>query len=172
LTSARPPDDLVELGAVRGAYGVKGWVRVEPFAGDSNVLQASRAWWLVGAAAPRLLELTEVRQQAGLLLAKWSGCDTRETADRLKGCRIAIARSEFPRLPDGQYYWVDLIGARVVNRQGVELGRVRDLRRTAAQDLLEIEASSGRMLVPMVAEYIDEVDVGGATIRVDWQADW
>lgn len=172
MTDAGPPADLVELGVIRGAYGVRGWVRIEPFAGDSDLLQALRPWWLVGSGPPQRLEPGEARVHRGLLLAKWSGCDAREAADRLKGCRIAVARSGFPPLPQGEYYWVDLIGARVVNREGVELGRVKDLRRTAAQDLLDVEGASGGLLVPMVAEYIDAIDVNAAVIRVDWQADW
>jgi 16S rRNA processing protein RimM len=67
---------------------------------------------------------------------------------------------------------VDVIGARVVNRQGVELGTVSGLTRNGAQDLLQVQGSDGMLLVPMVPSYIESVDVAAREVRVDWDVDW
>ena len=68
---------------------------------------------------------------------------------------------------------MDLIGARVVNRGGVDLGRVRGLRNNGAQDLLEVRDEQGNeLLVPLVEDYVDAVDTQASVIRVDWEADW
>jgi len=163
---------LVELGAVRGAYGVKGWVRIAPYDAEAEVLRATRNWWLLQQGAPRQLAVSAVRRHAGLLLAKWEGCDSPEAADALKGATIAVARGDFPALAPGQYYWVDLIGARVVNRCGVELGKVRGLRSNGAQDLLEIGGTGPTLLVPLVQTYVDRIDPAQRRIDVDWEADW
>jgi 16S rRNA processing protein RimM len=164
---------LVELGAVRGAYGVKGWVRIAPYDADAAVLQATRVWWLQLEGAVRRIMPTAVRRHAGLLLAKWEGCDSPEAADALKGATIAVAREDFPALASGTYYWVDLIGARVVNRSGVELGEVRGLRSNGAQDLLEVGGAGGStLLVPLVAAYVDHIDLARRRIEVDWETDW
>jgi 16S rRNA processing protein RimM len=171
VREAAPPD-LIGLGAVRGAFGVKGWVRITPFAADAEVLRATRSWWLVRAEAPMRLTVTGVRQHADLLLAKWEGCETPEAADALKGAEIAVARGDFPVLEEGQYYWVDLIGARVVNRRGVELGEVQGLRNNGAQDLLEVGGNGAMLLVPMVEAYIDRIDLPAHRVQVDWEADW
>lgn len=169
----RPPADLVELGTVRGAYGLRGWVRVVPLAGEGEVLRSVRGWWLLGARHPaRRLSVTACRRHGSALVARCDGIATPEAADRLKGHRVAVARSDFPPAGEGQVYWVDLIGARVVNRQGDELGVVSAIRNHGAQDLLEVRAQGAVRLVPIVASYVDEVDVPSRLIRVDWHADW
>jgi 16S rRNA processing protein RimM len=167
-----PRSALVELGAVRGAYGVKGWVKIAPFDADAEVLRATRNWWLLRDGARERLAVTAVRRHAALLLAKWEGCDSPEAADAMRGATIAVARDQFPALAPGRYYWVDLIGARVVNRRGVELGEVQGLRSNGAQDLLEVRGAGSTLLVPMVDAYVDRIDPARRRIEVDWEADW
>lgn len=177
--------DLVELGLVRGAYGLRGWVHVQPYSGEAEVLRKARQWWLLRpqaqGAAPTpwaAVEVTGVRVHGAGLVAKWRGCEEPEAAQAFKGWRIAVARAEFPRLPDGQYYWVDLIGACVINRSGQQLGTVRGLRNNGAQDLLEVEradageAAANPILIPMVEAYVDAVDLVARQIRVDWDVQW
>ncbi len=166
------PSTLVELGVVRGAYGVEGWVRVVPYDADAEVLQATRNWWLVRAGARQRLAVTAVRRHAAVLLAKWDGCETPEAADALKGAAIAVPREDFPALAPGRYYWVDLIGARVVNRRGVELGEVRGLCSNGAHDLLEVGGAGSTFLVPLVDAYVDRIDTAQRRIEVDWEEQW
>ena len=165
--------ELVELGSLRGSYGVRGWVRVVPHQ-DGAVLLAARGWWLKQADALVALKLEGVKQHGagGQLVAKWAGCETKEAADALRGCTVAVARSEFPPLPEGEYYWVDLIGAAVLNRGGDPLGRVTGLRDNGAHDLIEVSGKDGEFLIPLVPAYVDSVDVSAKQITVDWSADW
>ena len=168
-----PPDDLIELGAVRGAYGVKGWVRVAPHDAEAAVLRAARRWWLRARDQVTALDVTGVRRHGGGLVAKWIGCDSPEAADALKGALVAVGRADFPAPRDGEFYWIDLVGARVVNRAGVELGRVTGLRNNGAQDLLEISGDGKtELLVPLVEGYVETIDARNGLIRVDWELDW
>lgn len=171
MSSPAAPADLVALGRLRGAYGVRGWVRLEPYAAEATVLLATRRWWLMGTA-PQPLQVTGCRRQGAALVAKWQGCDTPEAAEALKGGEVAVARADFPPLPEGEHYWVDLVGVKVLNRQGEALGIVQGLRSNGAHDLLEVEQGGISILIPMVPAYVDEVDAAGRTIRVDWQRDW
>ncbi|MCS6945270.1 MAG: ribosome maturation factor RimM [Sutterellaceae bacterium] len=166
------PADLVPLGAVRGAYGVRGWVRIAPYAAEPTVLLACRRWWLLRDSHGEPLTVNAVRRHRTLLLAKWEGYDQREAVESLRGREVAVARAEFPPASAGEYYWVDLIGARVVNRAGVALGVVVGLRSNGAQDVLEIKGQEATMLVPMVDCYIDEIDTASRLIRVDWELHW
>ena len=170
--AAEVPQDLVELGAVRGAYGVKGWVRIQPFDAQAAVLRGAKRWWVRRAGQLIAVDVTASRPHAGLLVAKWSQFDLPEPVDALKGATVAVPRSAFPPLPDGEYYWTDLIGARVVNRADQPLGTVAGLASNGAQDLLQVEGKDGTLLVPMVPAYVDAVDVVARVIRVDWEADW
>ena len=166
-----PPEDLVELGVVRGAYGVKGWVRVQPHSEQATVLRACRYWWLIGDGSRRV-EVAGVRRHGAALVAKLQRCETPEQADAMRGARVAVSRAEFPPAADGEVYWVDLLGARVVNRSGAELGTVAQVLSSGAQDLLEVRQGERVLLVPIVERHVDEVDLGQRLVRVDWELDW
>jgi 16S rRNA processing protein RimM len=171
-----PPADLVELGAVRGAYGVRGSVRIAPFAADGDVLEAVAHWWLVRSNCRERVLVQTCRRHGAAILAKWAGCESKEAADSLKGATVAVARGEFPPLPDGQYYLSDLLGSRVVNRTGEALGAVTGLRASEVAGVLrqwlEVTDRAGTCLIPVVEQYVDEVDAAGKVVRVDWQRDW
>ena len=156
---------------LRGAYGVKGWVRVEPYAAQATALQACRHWWFIGGPAASV-EVTGVRRHGAALVAKLHGCETPEQAERLRGIRVGVARADFPPAGDGEVYWIDLIGARVVNRSGVDLGVVARVLSSGAQDLLEVRCGERVRLVPMVAHHVDEIDPAKRIVRVDWETDW
>lgn len=182
------PKDLIELGVVRGAYGLKGWVRVAPFADDGTVLESVHRWWLLGRSEPQQLVTQGVKRHADSIVAKWEACDSKEVADALKGAKIAVSRSEFPVAGEGEHYLSDVVGRRVVNRQGVELGTVSGLRSGKAQphggaatQWLEVKGKveqrdpgtigrSPPLLIPLVEQYVDVIEAD--TVKVDWEADW
>jgi 16S rRNA processing protein RimM len=176
---AEPADssaNLIELGAVRGAYGVRGWMRVAPFATDGGVLEAVDDWWLIRGTEKRSVTVDSRRRHGTSLLAKLAGCETKEAADALKGATVAVARSRFPALPEGQHYLGDLLGSRVVNRTGEVLGEVSGLRANEVAGVLrqwlEVADGTDTHLIPLVEPYVDEVDVAAKVVRVDWQRDW
>jgi 16S rRNA processing protein RimM len=168
------PPDLVELGAVRGAYGVKGWVRVALRGSDGSVLQNVPTWWLLDHRQARPIVPTAHRRHGAELVAKWPGCESKEQADALKGARLAVPRIAFPAVGDGEVYWADLLGCRVVNRAGDELGVVLGLRENAGGQWLEVggEPHGNVRLIPLVAQYVEAVDPSAREVRVDWDRDW
>jgi 16S rRNA processing protein RimM len=165
---------LIDLGVVRGAYGVKGWIKITPFSTDADTLMRSRQWWLrTEGVSPRLLEVESARKHSGNIVAKWVDFDVPEQCEALKGSTVAVDRSAFPPLAEGEAYWVDLVGARVVNRAGVLLGQVQGVLSNSAQDLMTVKTEAGAvMLIPMVAEYVDSIDAKVGMVRVDWEMDW
>jgi 16S rRNA processing protein RimM len=115
------------------------------------------------------------------VLVKWAGCESKEAADALKGGTIAVARSDFPLLGEGEHYLSDVVGYRVVNRDGFELGAVSGLRiggsesgSGAAAQWLEVEgAQRGQsLLIPLVDQYVEAIESDARVIRVDWQSNW
>jgi 16S rRNA processing protein RimM len=170
------PADLIELGAVRGAYGIRGWARVVPHSTDGGVLEAVRDWWIVRDDDRQRVTVEGCRRHGEAILAKWPGCESKEAADALKGARVAVARAAFPPLPAGEHYLGDLLGSRVVNRSGETLGEVSGLRANEAAGVLRkwLEVTDGgeTHLIPLVEHYVDEVDAAGKLVRVDWQRDW
>ena len=176
MREAAAPADLIALGAVRGAYGVRGWVRIAPHAADGGVLEAVREWWILRDDGVQRVTVEGCRRHGEAILAKWPGCETKEAADALKGAAVAVARGAFPALPEGEHYLGDVLGSRVVNRSGEVLGEVSGLRASEAAGVrrqwLEVADGSQTRLIPLVEQYVDEVDAAGKLVRVDWQRDW
>jgi 16S rRNA processing protein RimM len=171
------PPDLIELGAVRGAYGIKGWIRVVPYAAEGGVLLAVSDWWLTRSGdSGKQVAVDQRRRHGAAILAKLPGFETKEAADALKGTTVAVARSAFPPLEPGEHYVTDLLGSRVVNRAGEVLGEVVGLRDSQAageaRQWLEVADQAEIRLIPLIESYVDEVDAAGRVIRVDWQRDW
>ena len=180
------PDDAVEVGRVIGAWGIKGGIRVMPFSKDPKALVSSKRWFVrppeapgpktVLGAMPPLLRIVTSKTQGDDVVATAQELPDRNAAEGMKGARIFIARSSFPTAGDGEYYWIDLLGLNVVNREGVALGVVKDLLSTGPQTVLVIEAveeeKTIERMVPFVAVYIDAVDLPGKRITVDWQPDY
>lgn len=185
------PDDAVELGRIQDAWGIKGWVRILPHSADTSALLASPQWFLQPPEArfargfsaftgSVTIAVGEVKVHADGLVARLDGVNDRSAAEALKGVRIHLPRSAFPETRDGEYYWVDLIGLDVFNREGVHLGIVRDLMPTGPTSVLVLEYAdtvdgveqTAERMIPFVAAYIDDVDKAQRRITADWQPDY
>lgn len=175
------PPDLVDLGTVRGAYGVKGWAKLALPGSDGSVLQQATTWWLRTDERAVPVAQQGMRRHGAAWLAKWSGCETPEQVESLKSATLAVPRSAFPPAAEGQWYWVDLLGSTVVNRQNEVLGVVAGLRENSGGQWLEVQGSereggdagaSGVLLIPMVDQYVESVDISGRRVQVDWARDW
>ena len=176
------PADAIEIGRIVGAWGIKGAFKVVPHAADPQALYSSRRWYLqapVGSrrSVPSVLRLTQVREQAALVVASAQEVPDRNAAEALAGATVFVSRASFPTAGEGEYYWVDLIGLAVVNRDGLLLGRVEGLIDTGVHSVLrvtppELAADSEERLIPFVGAYIDGVDIAAKRITVDWQPDY
>jgi 16S rRNA processing protein RimM len=176
------PADAVEVGRIAGAWGVKGALRVHPYAASAQALFGSRRWFLraadgsrPAAAQPSLLRITSAREQGQAIVATADGVVDRDDAEALRGARIFVSRGSFPTPEAGEYYWVDLIGCRVVNRDGVDLGEVHDLMDLGPHAVLQVrpdDPQADERLIPFVAAYVDDVDVAARRIHVDWAVDY
>ena len=183
LEPAELPADAVEVGRVLDAWGVKGWFKVLPYSADPEALFSSRRWYLLppqgGAktfSGSGRLAITQAREHSGGVVASAREVDDRGAAEALKGARIFVSRSSFPTAGKDEYYWIDLIGLDVVNREGALLGQVTELLPTGAQTVLVIgytqDGKAQERMVPFVAAYIDDVDLPARRITVDWQPDY
>lgn len=109
---------------------------------------------------------------AGWLFAL-EGVDGRDAAEALKGWLIGAPREALPDTGEGEYYWADLVGMRVVNATGESLGEVQGLIETGANEVLQVLDSEGQeRLLPFVKTVVLDVDVQNRQIQVDWGLDW
>ncbi|TFZ05882.1 ribosome maturation factor RimM [Ramlibacter henchirensis] len=184
LEQAELPADAVEVGRIHDAWGIKGWFKVLPHSASPEALFSSKRWFLQPpekAAKPAfsgtvLLRIREAKEHADSIVATAQEVDDRSAAESLKGARVFIPRSSFPTAAEDEYYWVDLLGLQVVNREGVVLGEVRDLMATGPQTVLVVAYEEGgkpaERMIPFVSAYVDAVDLPGRRITVDWQPDY
>jgi 16S rRNA processing protein RimM len=185
------PADAVELGRFLGAWGVKGWVHIQPHSADTRALFQSGEWFLLppetrfgrgfsAFSGSVRAHVADIKVHSDSIVARLDGVTDRTGAEALKGVRIHVPRSAFPPAQEGEYYWVDLIGLEVYNREGVHLGVVRDLLPTGPNSVLVMEYTdtvdgvekTAERMVPFVAAYIDDVDLKARRITADWQTDY
>jgi len=183
IEPAELPADAIEVGRIADAWGIKGWFKVLPHSADPQALFSSKRWYLQAPekgpkafAGTVLLRVREAREHSDSVVARADGVEDRDAAEALRGVRIFVPRSSFPSAGDGEYYWVDLIGLEVVNREGLRLGAVKDLMSTGPQTVLVVAYEEGgkalERMIPFVDAYVDKVDVAGRRIDVDWQTDY
>ena len=177
------PADAVEVGRITSAWGVQGWFKVLTHSADPQAVLASRQWYLQpsekGArtfGGTALLSIRQSKLHSGVVVASADAIGDRDRAELLRGARIFVPRSAFPAAQADEYYWVDLIGLDVVNREGVALGQVSDLLTTGPQTVLVIafeqDGKPQERMIPFVSAHVDTVDLPGRRITVDWQADF
>lgn len=188
LSAATLPPDAVEVGRLQEAWGIKGWLRLHAHSADPKVLLHAKRWYLTppqgryargfdAFAGVVSVQVADIKTHADGLVAQLAEVPDRNAAEALKGASVLVARSDFPPSsnPD-EFYWVDLIGLRVVNREGLDLGVVHDLLPTGPHSVLCIEYPSGdktlERMIPFVSVYVDGVDLAGRCITVDWQPDY
>ena len=195
------PLDAVVVGRVAGSYGVRGWLRIEPFnEPEESVLLLAPRWFLQGAPTAvypasnpsGLVGAAGIRPPAGVpfalraevqvencrvhgagLVAKVAGVEVKEQADALRGCEVSVRRIDFPDPGEDEFYWVDLIGCSVTTPDGVRLGEVEAVDHHGAHPLLRLRRDDGgEQMIPFVSAHVLEVDVSGRRIVADWDPDF
>jgi len=165
-------DDMVVMGRVVGAYGVKGWIKVQPYTESIENLCDYESWWIGRAGEWVEREVLDAAVHGATVLAQLEGLADREAAALLKGSEIAVPRAALPPPEENEHYWADLIGLAVVNVQGEALGRVAGHVHNGAHDVMRVEHDGGERLIPYVEAIVQEVDLAGRRIVVDWGVDW
>lgn len=188
------PEDAIEVGRIVDAWGLKGWVKVQPFATDPQALFSSRRWFILpsekagplrpapaAGSIPSLLRITQVKEHGEVVVALAQEVPDRSAAEALRGARVFIARASFPSAGPDEFYWIDLIGLSVVNRAGEKLGTVAGLIDTGPHSVLRVRPDippagvseqEAECLIPFVGAYVDDVSLEARKITVDWGLDY
>ena len=191
-----PTSEKVILGRITGVYGVKGWVKIFSYTDPMEAIVDYSPWYIRAEGRKpgdqNLAPWTRVKLKAGkrhakTVVAKLEHCNDRDDAMSYIGTEIAIELQQLEALREkNQYYWRDLIGLTVINQQGIELGKVKSLMETGANDVLVVasaettdevavkqEAQDSERLIPWtMGNAIVAVDMEQGVIIVDWDADF
>lgn len=150
------------VGALAGAFGVQGEVRLKSFCAEPSDVASYGALFTEDGSRSFKVKLT--RPIPGGFGARLSGVATKEEADALKGTRLYADRDRLPKLPDDEFYHADLIGLRAVDPGGKALGKVAAVLNHGAGDILEL---SGGLLVPFTLAAVPMVDLAAGRLVVD-----
>ena len=166
---------FVAVGRVGGPYGVRGWLRIVSFTVPPANLLNYRPWSLRLPQRPaawgcwRPCNLGVAKAHGEGFIASFGGVADRSAAMRLSGAQVGVPVSSLPPLPEDEFYWRDLIGLRVLNHNGDELGLVQRLLPTGGHDVLVVRGGAAEVLIPFVEVYVTEVRPEEGCIRVRWE---
>jgi 16S rRNA processing protein RimM len=155
------------VGAIAGAFGVRGEVRLKSYCAEPAAIADYGT--LTDEGGTRRFDVTLTGQIKNGLSARLSGVRTKEEADSLRGVRLYVDRAMLPETGDDEFYHADLIGLRVMDTGGAELGTVRAVLNHGASDLLEVMGPGLKapVLLPFTRAIVPTVDVAGGRIVAD-----
>ena len=159
------------MARISGPYGVKGWIKIQPFTVDINQL-LNKKEWLIGDEKSSISYPIETSKIHGnSIVAKLVNIDDRDAAFGLRNKTILIPKQELPALEKGEYYWNDLMGHAVINQKQEHLGVVQTFLETGANDVLVVKGDK-EYLIPFIPHVILNVDMEKKEIEVDWDKDF
>ncbi len=159
-------DDEVCVGAIAGAFGVKGEVRVKSFTATPEDI-AIYSPLSTKSGASHALTITQTLNNG--FAVRLSGVETKEQADALRGTELFARRDQLPNLPDDEFYYADLTGLTVLNTGGTVLGTVKSVQNHGAGDLLEVHGPNlkSSVYLPFTKASVPTVDLTAGRIIAD-----
>jgi len=163
------------VGKIGAPHGIKGWVRITSYTEELDGIFDFSPWLLTVQGQVKEYRVAEWKHQSKALIAKLEGVTTRDHAEAIKNMEISILEAQLPALEQGDFYWRDLIGSKVVTVSGYDLGKVEQLFETGANDVLMVKANVNdafgakqRMIPYLMEQVIKSVDLEANIITVDW----
>ncbi|NOC94109.1 16S rRNA processing protein RimM [Ruegeria sp. HKCCD6228] len=159
--------DLICVGSIAGAYGVRGEVRLKSFCAVPEDIETYSP--LTDEAGKERYPVVLTRAIKNGFAARLGGVETKEQADALNGLRLYARRDQLPSLPDDEFYHNDLIGLDVYDTGGTLLGKVKSVQNHGAADLLELHGPGLKttVLLPFTMQVVPTVDLEQGRIVAD-----
>ncbi len=165
-------DRKIVVGRIAGLYGVRGWVKVYSWTSPREAILGYSPWQVKLGGEWRKMPVKAGRKQGKGVVARLEGYGDRNAAAGLLGADIAVSRFQLPETAAGEYYWADLVGLKVVTRDGVELGEVKTLIETGANDVLVVRGERERLIPCLFGDVVVAVDLEHQWMQVDWDPEF
>ena len=164
-------DELIRVGHILGAQGIKGWVKVYSHTSPRENIVNYGPWLLERDGHRDWVEVSG-RLQGRHVVARLEGVDDRNQAEALAGCEIYINARQLPQLPAGDYYWADLIGLEVETLRAEPLGVIESMLETGADDVMVLAGDRERLIPFVIDEIVREIDLDARRMVVDWSPEF
>ena len=160
--------DLFPIGRVVKPHGVKGKIKVDYFGEGFNHFPYREVLIAGSSGEPHTYEVLEEIPQPPRFILRLKGIERIEDVQLLVGKEILIRREALPDLPEGEYYWFEILGMAVDTREGRRIGRVKEILPTGVNDIYVIEGKRGEIFLPATKEVIQRIDVRRGVMEVIW----
>ena len=159
--------EYFEIGQIVNTFGIKGFVKINPFTDDLERFEELKSVFVVKNKELIEIQIEEVKYHKHLVLVKFKGIEDINMAEKYKGCYIKIKRENARKLPKDTYFIADLIGMQVYDEQGNLLGKVNDIYNNKVHDIYVIKDDLGKqILLPSTKEVIKQIDMDNDRIVV------
>ena len=156
-----------EVGQIVNTFGVKGFVKVNPFTDDAERFEELKTVYICKKDGMQKVEIQEVKYHKNMVLIKFKGIDKVEQAELLRNSFLLISRYSVDELEEGRYYIVDLIGINVYTDEQVLLGTLDDIFNTGSNDIYVVKSKEGKqILLPAIGDVIKNIDIENKKMTV------
>ncbi len=160
-------DDLFPIGRVARTHGVRGKIKIDYFGEDASQFGLYREVFIRDRnGAPQAYEVLEVQSQPNHIILRLKKIETIEEAKRLIGREVLIAKKSLPGLPEGEYYWIEILGMEVETEEGKRLGRIEEILPTGANDVYVIRGGRKEIFLPAIESVIRSIDLEKRVMKV------
>ncbi|WP_321370031.1 ribosome maturation factor RimM [uncultured Desulfuromusa sp.] len=161
-------EPLLDIGAVVGTHGLRGDLKIRLNSGDPDLLMTLKQVYLrLPSDDIRRVTITRQFLHKGRVLLRLQGYESIHLAEQIVGSQVLLAENMLPDLSDDEYYWRQLDGLQVIDRQHGEIGTLQDLLSTAAHDTYVVRGHLGEILIPAVHQFVSSVDLQAGIMQVD-----
>jgi len=161
---------IVTLGHISGVHGVSGWLKIYSLTEPREAIFGYQPWLL--GEQKDTVRIKEGKRHGKHLIALLEDASDRSQAENLVNRQIAVFRDQFPELPETEFYWADLIGLAVKTQSGTELGNIKTMLATGANDVMVVQGERERLIPFVQGPYVKRVDVEQGLVVVDWDPDF
>jgi 16S rRNA processing protein RimM len=174
-------EELLVVGKITAAYGIKGWVKIHSYTDEPGHLFSYKSLLINRGGKLEPIAISNWRQHGKGTVAHIKGCDSRNLAETYLKCTLHAGKDQLPDLPVGDYYWNQLIGLTVytqVDGNEVELGDIASMMETGANDVVVVIATASsvddqeRLIPYLVDQFVLKIDLEGNRMDVDWDPEF
>lgn len=160
-----PAEGFIILGKILRPHGIRGWLRILSFASGPEVFERAGNLYTIGETDVQEYKVEAARPFKKMVILKLEGIEDRSQAELLRGKELYVRKDSLPK-EEGEYFWFELIGLKVIDQESQTLGIVEELMRTQAHDILVVNDGNRSIYIPMVEGIIQQICPEEGHIRV------
>lgn len=152
--------DNLEIGQIVNTFGIKGFVKVNPFVDDVSRFDDLKKVFVKNNKNVKELEVEEVKYHKNMILIKFKGLNKVEDVEQFRNSYLEVDRENAIKLKEGEYFIADLLGLDVITDENRPLGKLEDIFNTGSNDIYVVKTEDGKqLLLPAISEVIKEINL-------------